>query len=123
MDMNAQVQQSLQQDRVIDITTIGRKSGNPVRKEMWFHNIDGDIYITGTPGKRDWYANVVANPHFTFHLKVSAEADLDATARPITAAGEKRSVLERILANLERSDEIDHWVANSPLIEVALSAA
>jgi hypothetical protein len=88
---------------------------------MWFHNIDGDLYITGTPGKRDWYANVVANPGFTFHLKTSATADLDATARPITAAGEKRAVLERILANLERTGEIDSWVENSPLIAVSLN--
>jgi deazaflavin-dependent oxidoreductase (nitroreductase family) len=121
--MNAQIQNALAEDRVIDITTIGRKSGDPVRKEMWFHNIDGDIYITGTPGKRDWYANVVANPDFTFHLKVSTSADLDATARPITEDDEKRAVLQRILANLERTDEIDNWVENSPLIEVAFSTS
>ena len=121
--MNEQIEQALAQDRVIDITTVGRKSGNPVRKEMWFHNIKGDIYITGTPGKRDWYANVVANPEFTFHLKVSTSADLDAVARPITAADEKRAVLAQILANLERTDEINNWVANSPLIEVAWSSS
>lgn len=121
--MDAQVQQALETDRVIDITTTGRKSGTPSRKEMWFHNIDGDIYITGMPGKRDWYANVVANPEFTFHVKVSAEADLAAKARPITEPGEKRAVLERILANLDRSDQIDNWVENSPLIEVEFTAA
>lgn len=119
--MNDAIQQALKQDRVIDITTTGRKSGKPVRKEMWFHNIDDDIYITGTPGKRDWYANVVANPSFTFHLKVSTKADLEATARPITETGEKRAVLTRILANLERSEEIENWVDGSPLIEVVFS--
>ena len=121
--MSEAVEQALKNDQVIDITTIGRKSGNPSRKEMWFHNIDGDIYITGMPGKRDWYANVVANPGFTFHLKVSTEADLDATARAITETGEKRAVLERILANLDRSDQIDNWVENSPLIEVAFTGS
>jgi deazaflavin-dependent oxidoreductase (nitroreductase family) len=121
--LNEQVRQALAQDRVIDITTKGRKSGERVRKEIWFHNIDGDIYITGTPGKRDWYANVIANPDFTFHLKTSAEADLDATARPVTEPGEKRAVLERILVNLERAGEIDNWVEDSPLIEVSFSSA
>ena len=120
--MTEAVQEALKTDRVIDITTIGRRSGNPSRKEMWFHNIDGDIYITGMPGRRDWYANVVANPDFTFHLKVSTKADLDAKARPITETGEKRAVLDRILANLDRSDQIDEWVENSPLIEVEFVA-
>src|SRR3712207_9019649 len=49
-------------DRVIDITTTGRKSGQPRRIETWFHHLDGQIYLTGTPGPRDWYANLVANP-------------------------------------------------------------
>ncbi len=120
--MEARIEQALAEDRIIDITTIGRKSGAPSRKEMWFHNLDGDIYITGQPGRRDWYANVVANPEFTFHLKVSTAADLAATARPITAEGEKRAVLAAILANLDRSDQIDRWVADSPLIEVTFAA-
>ena len=46
--MDERVQQALQQDRVIDITTIGRKSGRPRRKEIWFHNLNqsqGKMYI------------------------------------------------------------------------------
>ena len=66
--MNDQIRDALAKDRVIDITTTGRVSGEPRRKEIWFHNLDGNLYITGTPGKRDWYANLVAHPEFTFHL-------------------------------------------------------
>ncbi|MEZ4571138.1 MAG: nitroreductase/quinone reductase family protein [Thermomicrobiales bacterium] len=69
--MQEDVKKALSSDRVIDITTIGRKSGDPSRKEIWFHNVEGDIYITGTPGARDWYANLIENPDFTFHLKES----------------------------------------------------
>ncbi len=118
--MDEQIQEALKKDRVIDITTVGRKSGQPSRKEMWFHNVDDVIYITGTPGSRDWYANVVAHPEFTFHLKVSVEADLPATAVPVTGASEKREVLTTILAQLDRSDQIDTWVEESPLIRVEL---
>ena len=74
--MDEAVQQALERDRTIDITTTGRNTGQPRRKEIWFHNIEGRLYITGTPGSRDWYANLVANPQFTFHLKQSAQADL-----------------------------------------------
>ena len=71
---------ALNQDRTIDIITTGAKSGLPRRIEIWFTNVSGRIIITGTPnaeGKkgrytpRDWLANLLAHPQFTFHLKES----------------------------------------------------
>ena len=58
--MDDAVRRALENDLVIDITTTGRKTGRPRRKEIWFHNIDGHLYITGTPGRRDWYANLLS---------------------------------------------------------------
>ena len=116
--MEQQVKDALRNDRIIDITTTGRKSGKPVRKEMWFHNVDDVIYITGTPGRRDWYANMLATPEFGFHLKQSATADLQARAHPITDGGEKRAVFQTVLARLDRQDQLDQWVAGSPLVRV-----
>ncbi len=118
--MDEQVRRALAHDRIIDITTTGRKSGQPRRIETWFHNLDGRIYLTGTPGPRDWYANLVATPTFTFHLKESATADLPARATPIVEPAERRAVLARILANLGRSEsDLDAWVAGSPLVAVS----
>jgi deazaflavin-dependent oxidoreductase (nitroreductase family) len=83
-DMTDDVAAALASDRVIDITTTGRKSGEERRIEIWYHRLGGRYYITGTPGRpRSWYANLVAHPSFVFHLKESATADLPATARPI----------------------------------------
>lgn len=82
--MSAQVQLALTHDRTVDIMTIGRRSGQPRRIEIWFHNLDGRIYISGLPGRRGWYANVVAHPDFVFHLKETAQADILAHAHPIT---------------------------------------
>jgi deazaflavin-dependent oxidoreductase (nitroreductase family) len=119
--MNEQVQQALRHDRVIDITTIGRKTGLPRRKEIWFHNLDGRLYITGTPGRpRDWLANLLAQPQFTFHLKESVQADLPARAIPVLDEAERRSVLAGILQKLNRNDDLESWVATSPLVEVVL---
>lgn len=116
------IQQALVTDQVIDITTIGRKSGEPRRIEIWFHNLDGQLYITGTPGRpRDWYANLLAQPAFTFHLKASTQADLPARAVPITEEGERRAVLTAILQKLGRTEEdVETWVAGSPLVAVLL---
>src|ERR671930_1418246 len=109
--MDQQVRQALARDRVIDITTIGRRSGQPRRAEIWFHNLDGRIYITGLPGRRDWYANLLADPRFTFHLKESEAADLPARAIPVTDHDERRAILARILDKLRRPGDLDAWVA------------
>ncbi|HRW04738.1 MAG TPA: nitroreductase/quinone reductase family protein, partial [Caldilineaceae bacterium] len=116
--MNSKIEQALATDQVIDITTIGRKSGQPRRIEIWFHNLDGRLYITGTPGRpRDWLANMLAHPDFTFHLKESTQADLPARAVPITEAGERRAVLTAILQKLGRDEaNVEEWVAGSPLV-------
>jgi deazaflavin-dependent oxidoreductase (nitroreductase family) len=118
------IQAALETDRTIDITTIGRKSGQPRRIEMAFHRVDGTIYLTGTPGKRDWYANLVANPDFTFHLKRSVTADLPARATPITDPATRRAVLARILERdrPDRAKDLDTWVKQSPLVAVSFPA-
>ena len=121
--MDEKIKHALANDRVIDITTVGRQSGQPRRLEIWFHNVDGRIYITGTPGKRDWYANLVANPAFTFHLKQSATADLAARARPITDPDERLLVLTPILDRLGRSDNMAAWISDSPLVAVTIEEA
>ena len=120
--MSDDLRRALEQDRVIDITTTGRTSGQPRRIEIWFHNLGGRLYITGRPGRRSWYANLVANPELTFHLKRSVQADLPARARPITEAGERREVLSKILETIEMAGEIERWVERAPLVEVELGS-
>ena len=118
--MDEKVKQALRQDRTVDITTTGRKTGQAHRLEIWFHNLDGRLYITGLPGHRDWYANLQANPDFTFHLKKSVQADLPARARPIVDEPERRAVLAEILQMLDREADLEEWVTRSPLVEVKL---
>jgi deazaflavin-dependent oxidoreductase (nitroreductase family) len=116
--MDDAVRHALATDQTIDITMTGRKSGRPRRIEIWFHRAGGHFYLSGTPGRRDWYANLVANPDFVFHLKHSATADLPAHARPVTNEAERRAVMAQIIERLGRGDDLDAWVAGSPLIEV-----
>ncbi|MCB0155327.1 MAG: nitroreductase family deazaflavin-dependent oxidoreductase [Anaerolineae bacterium] len=118
--MDEPIKQALEQDRTIDITTAGRKSGQPRRLEIWFHNLEGRLYLTGLPGRRDWYANLKAQPHFTFHLKESLQADLPATARLIETEAERRAVFSKLLPKLDRSADLEAWLERSPLVEVRL---
>jgi hypothetical protein len=86
---------------------------------MWFQNLDGQIYLTGTPGRRDWYANLLTNPSFTFHLKESLVADLSARATPVTEPERRRALLSRMLMTLGRQQgDLEAWVAGSPLVSV-----
>lgn len=118
--MDDSIQQALRQDRAIDITTWGRKTGQPRRIEIWFHNLDDNLYITGSPGRRGWYANLVATPEFTFHLKESVQVDLPARATPVLTEEQRRQVLSVILRNLDKNDEIDTWVEGSALVQVEI---
>ncbi len=115
MKVTDEIQNALDTDRVIDITTTGRTSREPRRIEIWFHRVDGRTYITGTPGRRSWYANLLAHPDFTFHLKHSAQADLSARATPVTDPAEHARVIDAIRAALGGRVTLD---ATSPLVEV-----
>lgn len=111
---------ALKTDLVIDITTTGRRSGEPRRLEIWLYNVDDRVYLTGWPGRRDWYANLLADPDFTFHLKQSERADLAARAHPVTDALERERILRRILERENRLDALDEWIGRAPLVEVEL---
>jgi deazaflavin-dependent oxidoreductase (nitroreductase family) len=117
-----QIQQALQKGGVVDITTTGRQSGEPRRIEIVFHNVDGRVYISGTPSpsKRKWLANLEANPELTLHLKGAVQADLPARARVIDDEAERRQVLPHIARNWNRTD-VETMVRQSPLIEVELA--
>ncbi len=110
--------ESLRAGGIIDITTTGRKSGQPRRIEIVFFHQDGRIYITGLPGKRAWLANLKADPRLTFHLKKGTTVDLPATARIVTDETERRPLLERVCDEWDRQSQTEAFVSESPLIEV-----
>ena len=94
--MDERVVQALQTDRVVDITTIGRKTGLPRRIEIGLVHLEDMIVISGNPGRpRSWYANLLANPGFTLQVKGSAQADLQARATPIRDPDQRRAVFTR----------------------------
>src|SRR5213595_3184329 len=119
--MDEQVHHALEQGGVIDITTRGRNTGLPRRIEIRFHHIEGQVYIAGRPPRRrDWYANLLAHPEFTLHLKQSVQADLPARATPILDQARRRTILTAIHQKLGRYRDIEAWVESSPLVAVQL---
>jgi F420H(2)-dependent quinone reductase len=109
-------------ERTVDITTTGRRSGEPRRIETWFYRVDDIVYLTGLPGKRGWAANLEADPSLVFHLKSGVQADLPAHATRIVDEVDRRRLFAAIFEELrEVSDthrDLDEWVAGSPLFAV-----
>ena len=68
--------------RTIDITTYGARSGEPRRIEIWFHYVEGRWYLTGSPGRRDWYANLRADPRLGAPRRLRADPGLAALDQP-----------------------------------------
>ena len=119
-------------ERTIDITTVGRRSGQQRRIEICFYRVGDEIYLTGVPGpkRRDWLINLEATPGFTFHLKNKVKADLPATATVIDDLDRRRRILAPVLDEYNARwsadspwphGDLDDWVANSPLARVTFT--
>ena len=111
-------------DMVVDITTIGRRTGQPRRIEIWAHLLDGAIILAASPGPRSWYANMVANPDsVSLHLKnLPSAPDLRVRARPILGEAERRAAFTRLLAQSAfrqgQGLDVESWTRASKLVEL-----
>jgi deazaflavin-dependent oxidoreductase (nitroreductase family) len=88
---------ALYHSQVIDLTTTGRRTGRPRRIEIFLHEDDGRLFISGMPRAdrtRDWIHNITADPHVVVHLKQSISADIPATASVVTDPVERRPLIE-----------------------------
>lgn len=104
--------------RTIDLTTYGRRSGSPRRIEIWWFHIDDRFIITGTPGRRDWLANVTARPEVTIHADGH---DIPSNVRVITDTEFRRRVFTDPEVSWYRTQaELDRLIANAPMIEVLI---
>jgi deazaflavin-dependent oxidoreductase (nitroreductase family) len=113
---------ALNHSQVIDLTTTGRRTRQLRRIEIFLHNDDGQLFITGMPRAdrtRDWIYNIGADPHVVVHLKQSVVADVPATARVVTDPDERRPLIEAAAKRWGRTDVPD-MLRDSPLIVLTI---
>jgi len=113
---------ALHHSQVIDLTTTGRRSGRPRRIEIFLHENDGQLFISGMPRAdrtRDWIHNITADPNVVVHLKQSMSADIPMTARVITDLAERRPFIEAAAKRWGRTD-VEEMLRHSPLIVLAM---
>ncbi|WFE39988.1 nitroreductase/quinone reductase family protein [Micromonospora sp. WMMD998] len=118
MSVTDEARQALDRQRTVDITTIGRRSGQPKRMEIWRYRAAGRYWLTGSPGARDWYANLLAHPAFTLHL---TGLDLPVRGRAVTDPAERARVFGEIVPTLDWAGSLESWIAGSPLVEIELT--
>jgi deazaflavin-dependent oxidoreductase (nitroreductase family) len=122
------------EERTIDITTTGRRSGQPQRIEIVFYRFEDSVYLSGLPGPRPraWLQNLTAEPNFAFHLKHRVVADLQATAMVITDPVERRRILSKFVEEFNQRHGpdspwpkavLDDWVQRSPLAKISFQEA
>jgi deazaflavin-dependent oxidoreductase (nitroreductase family) len=115
--VTSEVLQALDRQRTVEITTIGRRTGLPQRIETWRYRAGGRYWLTGSPGPRDWYANLVAKPDFTLHLK---DRDLRVRGRAVTDPDERARTFGDIVPGLDWAGSLEAWIEGSPLVEIEL---
>jgi hypothetical protein len=130
--MNEDIRAALERDKLIDIITVGAKSGKSRTTEIWFTNVGGRIIITGTPSAggekgsrapRDWLANLKANPGFTFCLKESVRASLAARAVEVVDPVDRRRLMSAPGTSWyrEQVDSVEELVEGSPIVEITFT--
>jgi deazaflavin-dependent oxidoreductase (nitroreductase family) len=112
------VLRALDRQLTVEITTIGRRSGQPRRIETWRYRAAGRYWLTGSPGARDWYANLMVHPEFTLHL---TDLDVAVRGRLVTDPGERARVLGEIVPGLDWAGSLQSWLEGSPLVEIELT--
>jgi hypothetical protein len=70
---------AIQREREVELTTFGRKTGNPSRRILWAYGDDERIFIRSGQGLgRDWPQNLLANGRGVLHV-----AGLDVPIRAV----------------------------------------
>lgn len=122
------------EERTVDITTTGRRSGAPRRIEIVFYRFEDSVYLSGIPAPRPraWLLNPTAEPRFLFHLKHGVVADLPAVAAVITDSAERHRILIDFVDQFNQRNGpgspwptavLEDWVAHSPLAKVSFEEA
>jgi len=102
----------------IELVTTGRLTGIRRAVEIWWFSVQERFVVTGTPGARDWYANVLCEPRIAVRV---GHREHPGVARPITDPEFRRVVFtDPRVSWYSTQAELDRLVAEAPMIEIEL---
>lgn len=108
-------------ESVVEITTLGRKSGKPRTTTIWFIYDAGHFYIqSGQGGKTSWYQNLKENKRIDIKI---ADLTFTGTAQFIDDSAETERIHEMFRSKYLRA-RLAGWfgseVGRGKVIEIAL---
>ncbi len=101
----------LARTRTVDLVTTGRRSGRPQKVEIWWFYFDDDFVITGTPGRRDWYANILTDPRVVIATRYG---DFPGTAVTVS---------DRVFRSRFFSDGASRWYSTQAELDLLVKTA
>ena len=105
--------------RTVNLTTIGRQSGKSRTVEIWWFRFEDRFIITGTPGRRDWLANIRANPAVIVHTRMG---ELRGTAREVLDPAYRQRFFESSETRWYSTQSgLESLVAEAPMVEIVLA--
>ena len=109
----------LARQRTVNLTTVGRKSGKPSTVEIWWFEFEDRLVVTGTPGPRDWLANIRSNPKVVIDHR---SGELAGSATEIEDAEFRRRFFKSNEPRWYRGQaQLDALVADAPMVELHLT--
>jgi deazaflavin-dependent oxidoreductase (nitroreductase family) len=115
---DAEFRAALSDAREVEITVIGRRSGDEISLPVWFVDEDDSLYLVPMTGSdSDWYKNLVESP--SIRLAVDGK-QITARARPITDATAVADVLEKFRAKYGDSDVERYYSRRDAAVELPL---
>ena len=103
------------------LSTVGRRSGEPRRVEIWYVVVDGQLVLTGTPGPRHWLANLRENPYAVLELR-DPDRDVPVVAEEVTDVARRRRIAQEAWRRqpwyAEQPWSLEDWVTGSPVVQL-----
>ena len=104
--------------RQINLTVIGRKSGNALTKPVWFVAEKDKLYLLPVYGSdTQWYKNLLKNPQIQIDARGS-KAELK--AKPLTKSDAVKSVIEKFREKYSAGDVKKYYSKFDVAIEADL---
>jgi deazaflavin-dependent oxidoreductase (nitroreductase family) len=105
--------------RELELTAVGRKSGQETSRPVWFDQEGDKLYLVPVTGSdSQWYKNVLSHP--TVRLAAGG-AEYTAPATPITDPARAAEVVDRFRARYGADDVAKFYPNPNVAVEVPLA--
>jgi deazaflavin-dependent oxidoreductase (nitroreductase family) len=109
---------AVKKEKVIHVTTVGRKTSKPHVVELWFATGDGKLYLSHEGKRTDWMKNIETNPKIGVRIgdmEFSAEAKIVKSGAPFEAG--KKALYEKYYGRASK-EVLDDWFSLSEVVQL-----